>query len=348
MSITKVLYGKVNQENIYQYTLANRNGIQVSCINYGCIITRMLIPDRNGVAENIVLGFDDIEDYVERNTPYLGGVAGRVAGRIKNGNFKLEGIDYELAQNDNHHHLHGGPTGFITRVWDAETEETDGEERIVFSRISPDGEEGYPGKVDVKVIYALNEQNQFRIIYEGVSDQTTILNLTNHSYFNLSGDAKSDVGTHFLKIDSDQFLELDHELLPTGRLLDVEGTPFDFREKRRIQDGIKEDNPQLCIAGGYDHPFILNSHFNKEIVLYEPASGRKMRVETDQPAVVVYTANSLTDETVVNGQKGHKHMAICLETQGYPDAVHHPHFQSIVLTEGNSYKAETVFHFSSD
>ena len=345
MNITKTFIQSANGGDVYQFTIKNGQGVQVSCLNQGCIITEIRTPDKNGIAENIVLEFDDYDDYLHNNTPNMGGVIGRVAGRMKDGEFELDGKKYYLARNEKGNHMHGGPAGFITRVWEAKPFAADGEGGVVFSRVSDDGEEGYPGKVQVKVTYTLTDQNQLKITYEAIADKTTILNLTNHSYFNLSGNAKEDIQGHRLKVDSSRILELNEELLPTGKELEVAGTPFDFREMRRIKEGLERKDRQLQYAGGYDHPFILNHQQGQEINLYEPVSGRTLAVETEMPVAVIYTANSLTEDMAISGKKGHKHMAICLETQGFPDAVHHSSFKSIVLEKGKPFKATTMFSF---
>lgn len=345
MSVVETKFGETNGKNVSAYTLKNKNGIEVTCLNYGCAITKMVTPDREGNYENIVLGFDQLEDY-ERNPAYFGTVVGRVAGRIKDARFELDGQVYTLPNNHNGHHLHGGVKGFSHVVWEAITVETETETAVTFSYTSPDGEEGYPGTVELKVTYTLNDNNEFLIQYEAVCDQTTLLNVTNHTYFNLSGGLKRDVQQHTLKIDSDRFVELDEELLPTGEFLDVTGTPFDFRAGRQIRDGVQSRHPQNILAGnGYDHPFILNHHHHGEMVLIDKESGRKLIVETDEPSVVLYTGNHLPEEGSIYGVPSNKYMGLCLETQGLPDAIHHPHFPSCVLPKGKVFSSMTKYTF---
>ncbi len=341
MEIAQKPFGTVGIKEINEFTLKNDNGIEISCINLGCIITKILSPNRNGSSENIVLGFESLEEYLE-NPPFFGAVIGRVAGRIKEAQFELEGKTYQLKKNDGNNHLHGGPNGFHKAVWDAATFETKDEVGIRFSYISADGEEGYPGNTTIQVTYTLNNQNQFAIQYEASTDQTTPINLTNHTYLNLSGDLKRDVLNHVLQMESNQFLELNEELLPTGKFVDVADTVFDFRNGRKIKEGAESMAPQNVLAGGgYDHPFLLDG----KIVLVDEESGRKLLIETDAPSVVLYTGNQLSDDLKINGGTARRHLGLCLETQGLPDAIHHPEFPSIVLEKGQTYTSKTTYTF---
>jgi aldose 1-epimerase len=343
--VTKEPFGKLDTQTIDAYTIRNKYNLEVTCLNYGCVMTKLIAPDINGNLENIVLGFDSIEDYVEIS-PYFGAVAGRVAGRIANAEFKLDGKTYTLAQNDGRNHLHGGMKGFSHVIWDAKAIENENDASIEFTYISPDREEGYPGNVIVKVIYTLNDQNEFLISYEGTTDQKTLLNLTNHTYFNLSGNLKRDILDHTLKLKSDRFLELREDLIPTGNFLDVENTVFDFQTGRKIKDGVHSDHIQNRIAGdGYDHPFLLNTNNDQEIILYDEESGRHLTVETDQSGVVLYTGNQLENNYSMRGIQSRKYLGLCLETQGLPDAIHHPHFPSIILDKGEVYRSVTKYTF---
>ncbi|GGJ58128.1 aldose 1-epimerase [Anoxybacillus voinovskiensis] len=345
MKIVQEQWTEVDGRPIIAYTFTNDNGIEVTCINYGCIITKIVTPDRHGNYENIVLAFDDFSSYLT-NHPYLGAVIGRVAGRIKNASFELNGKTYTLYKNENGNHLHGGKKGFHHAIWQGAGFSRKDEVGVQFSYTSPDGEEGYPGNVDVHVTYTLNNQNELTISYRATSDKDTPITLTNHTYFNLSGNVKSDILQHQLKIKSDRFLELDHEFLPTGALLDVTGTPFDLREGKTIKEGVEATHPQIVSVGqGYDHPFLLNTHHDEEIVLLDPESGRTLIVETDEPGVVVYTGNQLPSEIKVNGAPARKYLGICLETQALPDAVHHSHFPSCILRAGEMYSSVTKYTF---
>jgi len=347
MDVSQTVFAELDGNEIDQYTICNRNGIRVAFLNYGCIITEISVPDRNGHFENIVLGFDTLEEYIA-HSPYFGAVIGRVAGRIKKGSFKLGGKHYQLPQNEGENHLHGGYKGFSDVVWDAEIVKRDGEAGVRFAYLSRDGEEGYPGKVKIQVTYLLNEQNEFKILYDGETDQDTLLNVTNHSYFNLNGNVKRDVQEHVLAMKSGQYLELAPDLLPTGKILNVENTPFDFRKGRRIRAGVESIHQQNILAGhGYDHPFLLEANRDREIILADEKSGRQLIVETDQPCVVVYSGNQLMDNFQIRGAQSKKHLGICLETQGFPDAIHHEHFPSVVLRKGESYHSETCYTFRS-
>lgn len=345
MKVLQKLFGEFEGHTINSFTLKNNNGYEVTCLDYGCIITEILMPDSSGKIENIVLGFDKVEEY-QNYSPYFGAVVGRVAGRIKNGEFELEGKTYHVTKNEKSNHLHGGAKGFSHVIWNTNIIEKEDSASVEFYYTSPDGEEGYPGNLEMKVVYTIDADNQLKITYQGKTDRTTLLNVTNHTYFNLSGDLKRDILSHTLKMKSDRFLELEDSLLPTGEMLDVFGTPFDFRQGRRIEDGVKSKHVQNQIAGqGYDHPFLLSQHHEQEIVLSDEESGRQVVIGTDQPCVVLYTGNQLGEQFTIREVPSRRYLGLCLETQGLPDAIHHPHFPSIVLKEGESYHSETIYAF---
>ncbi|MBS4195599.1 aldose epimerase family protein [Lederbergia citri] len=345
MNIRKEEFGKLEDGTVFAYSLENDHGVKVTCLDYGCTITKIITPDRNGKFENIVLGYDNLEGYLN-NSAYFGSVVGRVAGRIGGAEFTLNGKTYSLEKNENGNHLHGGLKGFDKVIWDVETEEKADEVSVKFSYVSRDGEEGYPGNLKLNVTYTLNNNNELAIQYEGISDAATLLNVTNHSYFNLSGDLKRNILNHELTLKSDQYLELQENLLPTGEYADVEGTPFDFRQGRFIRTGAESEHSQNKLAGGgYDHPFVLNANRNEEIILKDEESGRQMVVETDEVGVVVYTSNQLTGEDAIYGVLPRKHLGICLETQGLPDAVHHANFPSWVLEKDKPFTSVTTFKF---
>lgn len=345
MKIIQREFGSIHDGVITSTTLVNDHGMEVTSINYGCIITNIMVPDQNGQMENVVLGFDTIEDY-EKHSPYFGAVIGRVAGRIKGGTFELDGAPYQLEKNNMGNALHGGKKGFDKKVWEVDVKSEDEESSVVYRSISQDGEEGYPGNVEIKVTYCLSNANELTISYEAVSDKKTLLNVTNHSYFNLSGDLKRDILNHALKVKSDSFLGLDDELIPTGEVLSVANTSFDFRESRMIQDGVSSSHDQNILAGnGYDHPFLLSENGNQEIVLSDEGSGRVLTIETDQPAVVLYTGNQLSSNFEIRGVQSQKYLGICLETQGLPDSIHHPHFPTNILEKGDVFRSKTIYKF---
>lgn len=341
MKVIQEDFGQINQQPVYSYTLINDHGLEVTAINYGCIITKIIAPDQHGNFENVVLGHDTLDDYLN-DSSFLGAVVGRVGGRIKGASFELDGKTYHLAKNNGNNHLHGGIKGFDKVVWDAKVLE-DG---VRFSYLSEDGEEGYPGNLSIEVIYRLTNDNELSIQYEAKTDQKTILTLTNHSYFNLSGSLKRDVLDHSLTLKSDQFLELDEEFIPTGHLAVVADTPFDFTNGRQIEAGAVSDHPQNVLVGkGYDHPFVLNTNHDEEIILKDVDSGRTLTVETDEPAVVVYSGNSISSEGDFRGVPSRKYLGICLETQAFSDAIHNPHFPSMILDKGQPYTSVTKYKF---
>ncbi|MFF2587977.1 aldose epimerase family protein [Peribacillus butanolivorans] len=339
-------FGKVDGQTTCLFTMKNNSGMEMTCSNYGCIITKILVPDSNGTLENIVLGFNNLEEYIQYS-PYFGSVIGRVAGRIKGAQFEIDGITYTLEQNENSNHLHGGNRGFHNVIWNATVKENEEEITIEFTYMSPDGEEGYPGNVNMKVQYTLTNNNELLISYYGTTDQKTLLNVTNHTYFNLSGNLKRDILDHTLTINSDEFLELNNELLPTGQILEVKNTSFDFRKERKIIDGLRSPHSQNILAGeGYDHPFLLSTNHQQEIRLADKKSGRVMVIETDEPSVVLYTGNQLEGHYKVHGIPVRKYLGLCLETQGLPDSIHHSHFPSAVLKKGEEFKSKTKYYFT--
>ncbi len=319
--------------------------MEVACIDYGCIITNILAPDRNGNYESVVLGFDSLKEYQE-HSPYFGAICGRVAGRIKAGQFSLNNKSYKLAQNDGNNHLHGGVKGYDKVVWKSEHFKETDKVGVVYSYYSQDGEEGYPGNVSIEVTYSLSNDNQFSIDYKAVPDQDTLINMTNHTYFNLSGNLKSTIKEHTLTMKSKQFLSLTDDLMPTGEFVDSEGTVFDFRNGRKIIEGIQSNDKQNLLAGkGYDHPFLLEKNHDEEIRLEDEQSGRVLVIETNEPSVVLYTGNMISDNFSVRGVQAEKYLGLCLETQGLPDAIHHEHFPSVVTKKGSTYKRRTTYSF---
>lgn len=335
-----------SEQPLVEYTLKNDHGMEVSCLNLGGIITKILAPDRNGQLENVVLNFKDKETYLE-NPPFFGALIGRVAGRIQSAQFELDGESYSLQANDGPNHLHGAGTGFHKVVWDVETVETTDVVKLVLTHFSPDGEGGYPGNLKVKVTYSLDNDNAFSIHYEANSDKKTALTLTNHSYFNLSGNLKADIQSHELNIDSDQFVELDEALIPTGNLLDVNNTPYDFRSKQAIRVGVESSHPQNKVAGnGYDHYFVLHKKADVDIKVSEPVSGRTLTVNTEQPGFVLYTSNMLPEDLELGDGPSKKYLGLCLETQASPASLHHAEgFPSVVLEKDEKYSKTTTFRF---
>lgn len=323
------------------FTLTNASGLVAKISDYGTIITQLHVPDRAGKSADVVLGFDNLEQYLKGH-PYFGCTVGRVANRIAKGRFSLDGKTYTLAINNGPNHLHGGLKGFDKAVWKAEPQTG---AAVKFTYISADGEEGYPGKVDLTVRMELTDRNELRIDYSAVTDKPTPINLTNHSYFNLAGDG--DVLRHELLIAADRYTPKDENSIPTGEIAPVRGTPMDFTQPHPIGERFDQLKEQPV---GYDHNFVLNSG-GKDLALaakvYEPKSGRVLEVSTTEPGVQLYTSNYL--DGTLTGKRGvvyRQHSAFCLETQHFPDSVNHPQFPSVILRPGQTYHQTTVHRFT--
>ncbi|MCZ0702483.1 aldose 1-epimerase [Natronobacillus azotifigens] len=328
-----------------EYTLLNDNGMEVSFLDYGGIITKMVTPDRLGTLENVVIGYKNYEDYL-KNPNFFGALIGRVAGRIEGSRFALDGIEYQLPTNEGRNHLHGGEVGFHQVLWQVELVEHATSVGAILHYTTSDGDGGYPGNVAVKVTYTLTNDNQFTIDYEAVSDKKTVLTLTNHAYFNLSGNLKQDILHHEVTMDVSRFVELDDELIPTGTMLPVDGTVFDFRAGRLLKDGVDSGNPQNAFAkNGYDHYFLFDHTKEDKVVVHEQTSGRVLRVKTDQPGIVMYTSNGLDDSLSLRERSSAKYLGVCLETQSSPASLEHEGFPSIVLEKNKMYQASTTFDF---
>lgn len=328
-----------------EYTLTNDHDMSVSFLDFGGIITKMMVPNREGKLENIVLSYEDYKQY-EDNPNYFGALIGRVAGRIEKASFELDGKEYLLIPNEGKHHLHGGTTGFHQVLWETKPFQTENEIGMKLFHSSPDNDGGYPGNLDVTVKYTLTNDNEFIIDYEAISDQKTIISLTNHTYFNLSGNLKDTVEQHVVMMDCEGVLELDHELIPTGKLMEVKGTPFDFSQGRTLAEGIQSEHPQNIIAGnGYDHYFLLN---DGTIVVKDESSGRVMKVKTNQPGVVMYTSNTLEEGLQLQGGISKQYSGVCFETQGSPASLHHTVLPEITLQAGEKYQKQTIFSFQNE
>ena len=327
------------------YTLTNRNGMKVSLATYGATVVDLFTPDRSGRLADVALGFDSFRPYPTKS-PYFGCIAGRYANRIANGRFSLEGKTYQLAKNNGVNHLHGGVRGFDKRLWKAEVLKTESPS-VRFTRRSLDGEEGYPGNLDAAVTYTLTDKNELRISYNATTDKPTILNLTNHTYFNLAGAGNGSILDHQLKIHADRFTPVNKALIPTGELRKVEGTVMDFRKPESIGARIKEVGGKPV---GYDHNYVLNKCplMRRSVAadVYEPKSGRVMKVSTDQPGIQFYSGNFLDGTITGKGGKIYRQYdGFCLETQHFPDSPNEPKFPSVVLRPGQTYKTTTVYQF---
>jgi aldose 1-epimerase len=332
------------------FTLANATGIELSITDYGGIVTRLLVPDRDGELADVVLGFDSLHQYLA-GTPYFGAIVGRYGNRIAGGRFVLDDELFVLATNDGANHLHGGLVGFDKVVWDAETFANGDTIGVQLSRVSPDGEEGYPGALHAQVTYSLTNANELIIEYAATTDRPTVVNLTHHSYFNLAGHSSGDILEHELMLLADRFTPVGAGLIPTGEVRAVEGTPMDFGVPTAIGDRIDQADEQLDLAGGYDHNWVLEE-FDGSLRLaarvVDPASGRAMEVHTTEPGLQFYSGNFL-DGTIVGkgGTRYDQRSGFCLETQHFPDSPNHPEFPSTVLRPGDHYRSTTIFKFTT-
>ncbi|MCW5978827.1 MAG: galactose mutarotase [Bryobacteraceae bacterium] len=329
------------------YTLRNKNGVEARIINYGAIVVSIKTPDRQGNLGDVTLGFDSLDGYLGEQ-PYFGAVVGRYGNRIGKGLFKLGGVEYKLARNNGENHLHGGIKGFDKVVWEANETSVDGAPGVELRYLSKDGEEGYPGNLNTKVTYSLSDNNELRIHYEATTDKTTVVNLTNHTYFNLAG--KGDILGHVLTINADRFTPVDGGLIPPGELKSVEGTPFDFRKPTPIGARINDKDEQLERGKGYDHNFVLNRSgegLTLAARVVEPETGRVVETLTTEPGIQFYTGNFL-DGTIrgKGGQVYGPRTGFCLETQHFPDSPNQPDFPSVTLAQGERYDTTTVFRFS--
>lgn len=344
MKIIKSDFGITNNgENVQIYHLENASGAYVEIIDFGCRLVKIMVPDRQGHLTDVCIGLDTIADY-EKDTCYFGAIVGRVANRIKDGRFTLNGKDYQLATNDRTNHLHGGNIGYAHKVWEAKVKE----DKLVFTMHSADGEEGYPGNLTLTVTYGWSDDNELSILYEASTDQDTLLNVTNHAYFNLNGEGNGDILSHELFIDADKFTEVDDSQAPTGRLLPVDGTPFDFRNIHSIGKMIDSEYEQLKKFGTYDHNYVINGTGLREAaILQSKESGIRMTCFTDQPGVQLYVSPKPLDVNGKGGKPYGHHSSLCLETQHFPDAINHEHFPSIVLHPDEAFRSKTLYHFST-
>ncbi|HXH29206.1 MAG TPA: aldose epimerase family protein [Bacteriovoracaceae bacterium] len=329
---------------IKSYTLKNDKGMEVKIINYGGIVTSLRVPDKDGKVGDVVLGFDTAEEYrTKKEHPYFGALIGRYGNRIAKGKFTLDGKDYKLATNNGPNSLHGGVQGFDKVIWNAT--ELPKSNALELSYTSKDGEEGYPGELKVKVTYTLTAQNELKIDYEASTSKATPINLTHHSYFNLSADKNETIVDHELMINADKYTVVDKDLTPTGELKDVKGTVMDFTTSHKIGKDIAKVE-----GGGYDHNYVLRNtdgSMKQAAVLYHPKSGRQMEVLTTEPGIQFYSGNFLDGKLMGKNGDGYvKHDGLCLETQHFPDSPNHPKFPNTILKPGTTYKSQTVYKFS--
>lgn len=331
-------------ESVTMYSFENTNGMVMEVSNFGATLHSLFVPDKNGVLRDVVLGYDDLSRYENPKGTFFGATIGRNANRIQKGQFELNGKKYQLEINDQKNNLHSGCDSYSFRVWNVKVIT---ENSITFFLHSPDGDQGYPGAVDIYVRYVLTDENEVRIDYCAVPEEDTILNFTNHSYFNLNGHDSGDVLEQEAWIDSDAFTPTDVELIPTGEIVSVEGTPMDFRVSKKLGKDIGVDYEALKLGNGYDHNFALNNNGKLEKVagLYSDESGIKMEVYTDLPGVQLYTGNFINNELGKNGVIYQQRQGVCFETQYFPDAMNHDNFCSPIFRKGDEYKTTTIYKF---
>ncbi len=340
--ITVATWGNIDGKTVQLFTLTNKSGTEVKITNYGGIITSWIAPDKAGNKTNIVVGFDNLEGYLQK-PPYFGALIGRYGNRIDKAQFNLNGTNYKLAANNGDNNLHGGEKGFDKVVWEA-APAPDGTASVVLSYLSKDGEEGFPGNLKITVTYTLTNNNELEIEYSAETDKATPVNLTNHSYFNLSGDVGQIILNHYLMIDADNYTPVDKGLIPTGESAAVKGSPFDFTSSQKVGSRIAQ------LKGGYDHNFVLNKKNNElklAAFLHDEISGRKLEVFTTEPGLQFYSGNFL-DSTIKNrdGKAISRHSALCLETQHFPDSPNKPQFPTTILQPGEKYYTFTKYKLS--
>lgn len=350
MKIDKEAYGEVDGKPVDLYTLTNANGVEMKVTNYGGIVTSLKVPDKYRNLGDVVLGYDNLQDYVKSN-PYFGCIVGRYGNRIGKAKFTLNGVGYTLAKNNGDNSLHGGIKGFDKVVWDAQAMVGADSVSVEFKYMSKDGEEGFPGNLSVTVTYALTNDDELKIDYLAATDEVTVVNLTHHSYFNLAGAGSGDILGHELMLAADKFTPVDEGLIPTGELRPVAGTPMDFTQPTVIGDRINQDYEQLVFGKGYDHNWVLNSGGGSMALaasVYEPKTGRMMKVYTTEPGMQFYAGNFLDGSNIGKGGKAYEFRnGFCLETQHFPDSPNKPDFPSTVLKPGEEYKTTTIYKFSA-
>jgi aldose 1-epimerase len=351
VGLKKSAFGKTKDgQPVGIYTLTNTGGMEVAITNYGGVVVSIKTPDRSGKFADVVLGFDTFDAYLN-NTPFFGALVGRYGNRIAKARFTLDGHEYHLAANDNGNTLHGGLKGFDKRLWQAKDVSTKEIPALELTCLSKDGEEGFPGNLSVTVTYSLTPKNELKIDYAATTDKDTVLNLTNHSYFNLAGQGERDILSHLMMINADRFTPVDATLIPTGELKSVAGTPLDFRKPTAIGARIDADDQQMKFGRGYDHNFVLNRKGGELILaarVTEPSSGRVLEVLTTQPGLQFYTGNFL--DGTIHGKAGKvypRRSAFCMETQHFPDSPNQPQFPTAVLKPGEHFQSTTVFRFST-
>ena len=350
VSLSEKPFGNTKKgESVTYFELSNTNGMTVGIIDYGATVTKILVPDKNGNIGDVVLGHDNMHSYEEKND-YFGCIAGRYANRIGNGTFTIDGKEYQVPKNNSGNALHGGIEGFDKKVWNATTFQRADSVGVVLTYLSKDGEEGYPGELLVKVTYSLGLENSLRIDYKAITTRSTVLNLTNHSYFNLKDGGKSSILDHKLMINAPWYTPVDEGLIATGEILSVEGSPFDFQASKAIGDQIEEDHIQLTNGMGYDHNFVINKgpgELGLMARVYDPVTGRVIETHSTEPGIQFYSGNFLNGEITGKYDVQYNHRSgFCLETQHFPDSPNKGHFPSVILEPEDQFNSTTIYKFS--
>ena len=348
-TVTKESFGKTaDGHNVDLYTLRNARGVEAKITNYGGIVVSLKVPDRNGKFDDVVLGFNDLDSYLKGH-PYFGAIIGRYGNRIAKGRFTLNGVEYKLAVNNGENHLHGGIKAFDKVVWTGKESKTSAGPAVTLTYLSKDGEEGYPGNLNITVVYTLTNNNELKIDYSATTDKDTVINLTHHSYFNLAGEGNGDILNHRVLINANRFLPTDAGSIPTGELRQVAGTPFDFRKLTAIGARINQDEEQLKLGNGYDHTWIITGRpgtLRLAAQAFEPTSRRRMQVWTTEPGMQFYTGNFL--DGTLTGKSGkiyQRRYGFCFETQHYPDSPNQSAFPTTTLKKGTTYRSTTIYKF---
>lgn len=346
MEIERKILGTVENRDVVEYTLRNTRGVSLSAMSFGATLTKLVTPDKNGTRKNITMNVESLDDFITHR-PFYGATIGRVAGRITNGKYTLGDKTFQLDINEGDNLLHGGPRGLDTKLWDVEVQTGDSDAKLVFTYESPEGENNFPGNLSIKVVYTLNEENEWIINYEASTDAPTLFNPTNHVYFNLTGDIKKPMLDHQLKLNSDFFASLKQGNLPTGALEKVDNTPFDFRHPKAIKEAVLSDHPQIKPRNGLDHPFVLDpEESGVKGVLFDPESGREIELYTDCNCVVIYTHNAEMDDYTIEGEPARQYSSLTLETQTLPDAINHTGFGNIVVRPEKPFASQTTYKFN--
>jgi aldose 1-epimerase len=344
--VKQEIYGTTQGKEVYMFTLTNKEGNILKLTNFGAKINWIEVPDKNGNKDNITFGYDTFEGTITGDMSF-GSVVGRYANRIAKGKFTLDGVEYTLPINNGPNTLHGGPAGWHSVVWNAEILKDSKYPAVKFTYVSPDMEEGFPGTVNAEVIYTWTDNNEIVMDYKCTTDKKTVINVTNHAYFNLHGAGNGDILDHILTLKASAFTPVDSVMIPTGEIRPVAGTPFDFTTPHAIGERINEQYDQLILGKGYDHNFVLDNIDPVDVTVYDPTSGRILEVLTDQPGMQLYTGNFLDGTKIGHGGKPYKFRSgLCLESGHYPDSPNHPEFPSTVLNPGDTLKTQTIYRFS--